>query len=120
MTTIQPPLWLTIFLLLIYVLSLHYKLMIGCPYHNTAAPKLPPYQPHPISMTTTHPHPYRISTTDCPCNSCLIVSLVFPTKCTTSYVTFVPGHWRDNRETRMFSIAVKGSRDEKLGECVAR
>jgi hypothetical protein len=54
MTTIQPPLWLTIFLLLIYVLSLHYKLMIGCPYHNTAAPKLPPYQPHPISMTT-HP-----------------------------------------------------------------
>jgi hypothetical protein len=41
-------------------------------------------------------------------------------KCGTSYFTFVPGHRRENREAKMFWSAVKGSLDEKLGECVAK
>jgi hypothetical protein len=40
--------------------------------------------------------------------------------CTTSYFVFAPGHRRNAREAKKIPSVVKVSRDEKIGECVAR
>jgi hypothetical protein len=65
------------FLLLVHVHSLPYKRMVGHSYHTTLPPSTPLNFDDSLSTLIVYPH-----------NSCLIASLVFPTKCTTSYFSF--------------------------------
>jgi hypothetical protein len=120
MATIQPSLWLTVFCCPFMSSSSLIKGWLDTCSTAHRLLSLLPLNPVELRWQPTSPQPHQISMTACPHNLCLITLLVLLTKCATSYFTFIPGHKRDNREAKMFSSAVKGSRDKKLGECVAR